>query len=357
MFAGAAAPQATRQARLALVPTGADVAVSDESGWASLLFATVPPAHAAEYRHFYDRHVGRLNAAPAREKYDHLRAGQVWALLFHPSDERTADPVAGLGHALGDDLQGAYFFRDRWTGKDDLQVSLMGDFRSYLHGGVDTAEAFQIGLRAYGTSFIGGPEQAGAADQVSALLVDQKVYASKADTGAPDRFLRDARGGYVVVDGGKKYRNLGIASAKRHLLVDFSPDQAPSVVATLDHLRAPARHTYTWQLNLGDAKGDGGVRATAAEEGGRPTFTLLAATGGYVKGWVLSPPGATITAADPLQVQTSGSDAEIWVVMAVGRGAPPSAEISGAGLASALRLGGVQVGYDARADRVRASRR
>ncbi len=46
------------------------------------------------------------------------------------------------------------------------------------------------------------------------------------------------------------------------------------------------------------------------------------------------------------------TDADIWVVMLVGQGAPPAAKIEGDGLATVLSVSGRKVRLDAAKDRI-----
>ena len=51
-----------------------------------------------------------------------------------------------------------------------------------------------------------------------------------------------------------------------------------------------------------------------------------------MKGWVLHPADAKVKTGDPLQIELKGTDADVWVVMLVGNGAPPQGSITGDGL-------------------------
>jgi hypothetical protein len=259
--------------------------------------------------------------------------------------------------SVGDDKRGAYFFRDRWQDENDILVSVMADSDRHRNAW-DQSEAFQLGLLAYNTHFIGGPAKiSGNPATFSTLLVDGKAQRDRGTTGKSEFFNSTPDGGYVIIDGGEKYASLGLSSAKRHLLVNFSETDDTAVLATLDRIRDEEKHTYTWQLNLGNEKGDGGVTATVGMESGLPTFLLRGDRDSYLKGWVLHPKAALVTAGDPLQVSISGANAEIWIATFVGRGIPPVATVTGTGMATVLEVGNVRLRYDANDNRTIAESR
>ena len=83
-------------------------------------------------------------------------------------------------------------------------------------------------------------------------------------------------------------------------------------------------------------------------------FLLKGRNEGFVKGWVVHPADAVVEAkGDPLRINVQGGDADIWVVMLVGQGAPPEAAVTGTGLDSVLTVGGNKVQFDAKANRVK----
>jgi len=193
---------------------------------------------------------------------------------------------------------------------------------------------------AFGTPLFGGPGKSRDAQLYSRVLVDGKADAGK-DSGKNGKQIlakQRADGGYVIVSGGSTYRDMGLKDLTRHLLVDFSLEGG-AIISTLDRIESGASHRYTWNANLGDERSEIGPEPTAGEEAGRPYF-LLTGDNGWVKGWVLSPAGAKITAADPLQITTEASSTDIWVVMLAGRDKPPGAKITGEGLKSELSADG-----------------
>jgi hypothetical protein len=215
-------------------------------------------------------------------------------------------------------------------------------------------------------------------------------------------------GGYAIVDKGKSGPVVGIENATRHLLVKFlPPDTGAAILSTLDDIVSAKEHVYTWQANLGppgedftpklraasaksDAdvpsleqgsgadgdssssgailleektvakpavaktageaaghpiKSDDGIVSSQGTEAGRPFF-LLKGRNGYVKGWVLHPADATIKVGDPLQIETKGANARIWLAMYVGSGEPCVARIAASGMESRLDVAGRTIRFD-----------
>ena len=148
------------------------------------------------------------------------------------------------------------------------------------------------------------------------------------------------------------YKSLAVDDLQRHVLVDFSLGKDAAVLSTLDRVKSSKTHAYTWNVNLGDDKGDGGIKVAAGSEAGRQTF-LLKGKNGWVKGWVLHPADARIKTGDPLQIETKGADTDIWIAMLVGNGTPPKGAITGEGLASVLKIAGQTIRFDETKNRIR----
>jgi hypothetical protein len=328
------------------------------AAWASLSLATTPAAHIPEYLWFYDRYVGRL--APATRSVAGVNAAPsgaaVWALLFYPNDVSSQPPSGKLAQAVDDRKRGVYFFRDRWADADDTQVMVAGDDQyTPYQDAANRAQAFDIGLISNNHRFAsGGGGREG--NLSSGLLVDGRSYDRREHTGRTELFEPTSRGGYVVIDGGEKYRALGLEEAKRHVLVDFGHEGLPTVLSTFDRLRAGSKHHYMWQINLGESTGDGGLTPSAGMEGGISTFEVSSADGAYLKGWVMSPANAVVNADDPLQVTVEGATEDLWIVLAAGKGAIPKAKRTGEGLGSTLELAGRVLGFDTTANRMTLSR-
>ncbi|MEL6603647.1 MAG: hypothetical protein AAFP20_10540 [Cyanobacteria bacterium J06614_10] len=319
-------------------------------GWSSFLLESASNDLRLAYQYFYDRFRGLKNPAPDDQKFEHLRAGSVWSVLYYPTDTTGINPTKKLPAAIQDAENGTFLFRNRWQDENDILVSLRGDFTHHWRSW-DQPEAFSLSLQAYDTLFFGGPAKETEPAGFSRLLVDGEVGAQEL-TGEPDFFTASETGGYAIVDGGELYSSLGIDSAKRHLLVDFAGESGTAILSTLDSLEALESRLYTWQANLGKAIDNTEITATAGQESGVKTFVLRGNNDGFLKGWVLNPSDATLLAGDPLQVETTGRDRNIWIVMLVGQGTPPTAEIEGTGLESKLRVGDALVYFDATANRI-----
>jgi hypothetical protein len=335
-----------------------------KQGFQSLVLNVCPEEQLPYYLWSYDRSAGRL--APldmANARFDGHRAGTVWAMLFYPADVTAKDPT-GFFPKAAEDSHGFYFFRNRWQDENDIQASIMAD-TFHPDRGWDQPEQLAINLLGYHTRFIGGPRKNRDQRFYSSLLVDGKynIKSAEAQTGKSVSFESSTTGGYAIVDGGALYDSLGVSKAKRHMLVAFSePEQNEATITTLDEIKSSAKHTYTWQANIGSADeqkwmadlnppvpvipADDNVEVTAGTEGGRPMFLLEGRNNGFVKGWVLEPADAKITAGDPLQIETDGTDAKIWVVMFVGSGKPPVARVSGSGMRSVLKIGDRTTSFD-----------
>lgn len=114
------------------------------------------------------------------------------------------------------------------------------------------------------------------------------------------------------------------------------------MIGVLDRVKSEASHAYTWQANIGSEKPDGTNEPSdfASSDGaGMPGFLLRGRNRGYVRGWVLHPTDAVVTAGDPLRITTSGTNVDIWIVLYIGSGSPPEASRAGSGLATELRIG------------------
>ncbi len=333
------------------VQTGVAHTSNYDEGWASLLLSLAPAEELPYFVWWYDRHMGRLAPGGPQDKFDSDRAGTVWSVLYYPTQVTPRDPT-GVYPAGVADSHGYYFFRNRWKDSGDVLTSVMADAHHHGHAW-DQPEVLALNLMAWNTRFIGGPGKKRDNDLCSSLLVDGKYNFKKATnlTGEKVHFEADTSGGYVIVGGGKLYPTFGVQDVKRHYLVRMS--ESVALLSTLDRIASDDEHTYTWQANLGSEQDDDGIESTSGTESGRPTFTLTGRDG-FVKGWVLAPADATVKTGDPLRIETRGSSADLWVVMLVGSGRPPSARIAGEGLTTVLSIGRASIGWDAAAERITA---
>ena len=346
---------ATRQ--YIVLQSGVDgYAPLNQEGWLSSMFGIVPAADLPAYRWFYDRLMGISSPYAAADKFDYRRGSTTWAIIYYPQSGSSSNPVNTMPLAIGDPTRGFYYFRNRWQDENDIMISSMADH----NGGSkawDSAEAFQINLWAYNQKWFGGPGTNSTHAFMSGLFVDGLAYVAKTDTGTSLFHSTSPDGsGYLIAGGGNKYSKLGLSSAARHTLVDFSGRMGPGVLATLDKLTSTTTRSYRWNLALGDNTDNKGITVSSGSEGGRPTFTMISQNGGFVKGWVLAPAGAVLTVPsginDPLTIDVSATDTQIWVVMVIGTGTAPSGSVSGSGLSTMLTVGNGRVRYDATTDRI-----
>jgi PKD repeat protein len=321
-----------------------------DGGFASLTMALAPEGEKPYFRWWFDRFMGVENPAPDSAKFDRDRQGRVWALIYYPEHVAPADPAEHFPLAIED--TGGFFLRSGWEDKNDV-VAFLGTDRAFYSPGWDAPDALSLVVLGQGNRYITGPGNtaylATAKDLFSTILVNDAVPVT-GSTGGREWFGLADNAAYVIASGGNAYGNLGLSTAHRHLLADFSGDSGQTALLGLrDKLRSSAgAHEYRWQINTGLSQ------VTLGEEDGRPTFTLThAGNDGYLRGWVVHPANATLqTGPNRLFFNTTATNADIWVVMAVGEGSPPSASISGSGLDSTFALNGVTVTYDQVADRM-----
>lgn len=333
--------------------SGVDGSSIGDQGWVSLLLNAVPASQRPYFQYFYDRQMGLQSKLPPAQSFDPDHAGTVWALIYYPMQSVAIDPNGVIDRSLSDLQKGAFFFRNRWQDENDVLVSIMADTHHHDKAW-DQSEALQLGLVAYNTRFVGGPGKNGTRNApMSTLLVDGNAQVDGSDTGTFQvADLHPDGSGYVIVEGGSKYAQLGLQRIQRHFLVDFSGNAGTAIFSTLDRIQDETAHTYTWQLNLGDPLGNGGVSIATGSERNLPSFTLFGKQGSYLKGWVLTPDAGTIVVADPFQITTTGRNATLWIAMVLGTGTPPIAKVSGVGMDRVLTVGSARIYYDVGRDRV-----
>lgn len=321
-----------------------------DGGMAALNVGVAPRGEQGYARWWYDRFVGVHSTAPEADRYDATGLGRVWSILYYPEQVAPVDPTEGYPAAIED--TGGFFFRSGWTDARDVLVYLGTDRAAYSPGW-DAPDALSLVVLANGQRYINGPGntayQATAKDLFSTILVDNAVPAT-GRAGGREHFALAERGAYAIATGGSAYANLGVATAQRHLLADFSGASGQTALLGLrDQLRsASGSHEYRWQINTGLAQVQVETRA------GRPSFTLTyPGSPGHLRGWVIHPANADLqTASGRLFFNTQAVDADLWVVMTVGEGAAPAAAISGLGLESIVTVGGATLSYDQTADRI-----
>lgn len=324
-----------------------------EEGWLSLLLNLVPEKDLPHYLWWYERFSGRKAKTVGKHTaFDSHRAGTTWSLIYYPSDVAPKDPTGIYPPAVHDD-HGFAFFRNRWQDENDLQILAASDDVHHRNAW-DQPDNLALRLLGQNAGFISGPGKSRDLAGFSMLLVDGKNGGKKASsyTGKTKSFEANKSGGLLIADAGKVAEVWGIESAERQTLVRFGPASGNAgVISTLDCIKGGKTHTYTWQANLGAPGGDNDIKVSKITEAGRPGF-LLEGGNGFVKGWVLSPKDATLKAGDPLQIETKGTDADLWVVLFTGQGTPPKATIKGEGLDAVWQLGKTTVRFNKEAGKL-----
>lgn len=321
-----------------------------DGGFISLNMEAAPEGEKAYYRWFFDRYMGVLNPVADSAKFDAVRQGRIWSILYYPDHATPVSPATAYPVAIED--TGGFFMRSGWDDVNDVLIYL-GTDRAFYSPGWDAPDALSMVLMANGKRYLNGPgntaHEPSAKDLYSTILVDNAV-AVTGQTGGRLDFRLHEKGAYAIATGGSAYANMGVGTAHRHLLADFSgASGSEALLGVRDKLRtAHGSHEYRWQINTADSQ------VTVESSAGRPSFTLgHPGEDGYLRGWVLHPADAVIqTGAGRLFFNVNGEDADLWVVMAVGTGSAPSPVISGVGMDSQFSLHGTLLTYDHGSDRM-----
>ena len=297
--------------------------VNDE-GWASLLLNLVPDKHLPYFLWWYDRHMGK-NAIPQdkpEHRYDHLRQGTMWALLYYPEDVTAKDPTDVFPKAImGERDQSVY--RNRWKDSDDIMSTIIADASFHSHAWRQS-EAGQIGLIGYNSVFIGGPHKERDDEYYSKVLVEGHEGNSTL-TGKSVQFEAFDDGGYAVVDGDEQYREWGVHTARRQMLVRFSEaNENQAFFAITDRLKSDSTRTYTWNLNYGSHRYDFGLNITTDWDADVSTFTLNNPQNeGKFHAWVILPESAELKTGKSIQIVCESDQADYFVIGWTGRSEPP----------------------------------
>lgn len=327
-----------------------------KEGWRNLAFnSNMTAEERAAYQFAYDKFEGILHPFVNASKFDYNRGGAPFALLYYPENSQARNPAEVVGHSLVDDGQGMGFFRNRWQDGNDIIISMTAD-ASWHDNAWDKAEATQLNIFGFNNVFASGPKSETQAAFFSTLKVDnQNDGVAAGTTGQLVTFEpKTGGGGYMIVDGADKYRTLGVDTVQRHLLVDYSKANAPGIFSVLDVVRDATTHTYTHNLRLG-YEGADSLASTTGTESGRPFFRIQGKGNSYLKAWVLSPAGATITENDKsIQVNVSGvAKADIWIAAIIdSNNTTQTATITGTGLASVWKLGTQEIYFNPETQRV-----
>lgn len=324
-----------------------------DEGWVSLLLNLVPKDQLPYYLWWYDRFAGRqANIEGDHAAFDAHRAGTTWSLIYYPTSVKAKDPTGVFPGSIKDS-HGFAVFRNRWQDENDIQVLAASDDVHHRRAW-DKADMHGIRLFGHNAAIFNGTGKSGKNPDYSTLLINGK-FGEKGNhkyTGKAKYFKASDNGGYFIADGGAFYKKLGVDSAERHTMVEFtSTKDNTAIISTLDKIQSGKENSYTWQGNLGATGVTDTSKVTNSKEAGRPTF-LIRTGNGYVKGWVMHPADATIKTGDPLQITTKGSNTDIWIVMHTGSGKAPAAKISGDGLKSVIRIDGKTLRLDSKASKI-----
>ncbi|MFF0484937.1 discoidin domain-containing protein [Streptomyces sp. NPDC004435] len=295
------------------------------------LLSTGSPQAQSAYRWLYEHTAGH-----ASTRVGNTVTGDLFALLNWPAGIPAKDPDAfpQLKSALLDDAEGAFYFRNRTQGDDDTLIGVTN--RNRAHMGWSQPEALSLNLIGQGTTWSRMPAKENTNTALfSKPLIDQ-LPAPKGVT--PGRgSTREARpypgqgGGFLSLDAHQDY---GIATADRELAVDLRPTAgADAVLAVHDRFTDTTSHRIDWQL----APEPGVTITYGKDEDGARTF-LFQREDAWLKGWLLDADGAMMSiTGGAFRITRTGASADFRIVLALGRGAPPTADADG----SRITLGGV----------------
>lgn len=325
--------------------TSVDSHYSPGEGLFGLLFGYLDIPDLPYYKDFYDHLLGIDSQLDNSNRFDQRRLGAVWNFIYYPETVEAKNPTESFEKLYFDLEYGSFFFRSSWQGENDILFNIMAKSMYHSKGWQD-AETFNIGLVGHGNRYFGQSGKSHELEDYSSLLVDNKSSASLKDIGRIDSYETDSAGGYIVIDGGTKYANLGISNSKRHVLVHFA-NEGMAIISTLDLLQSSSSHNYKWQLNTGNEDSDGNLMVTTGTENGLPYFLFEGKTKGYLKGWSINHSDLQFEGTDPcfLEIRNSGNE-EIWNVMCTGTGTPPSIEFEGNGMNRKIYIDDYELFYD-----------
>jgi len=287
-------------------------------GWASQLFGLVPNEDLPYYLWWYNRHLGQKSILPPEQRFDFMRAGTIWSVLYYPQNITEQDPTEVFPVGVADD-HGYYFFRNRWRDENDIMLSLMADAHHHSNAW-DQPEVFAMNLMAHNSRYVGGPSKERSDSLYSTLLVEGQynIKNSVKLLGKPLHFEASANNAFVAVDGGELYRALGLEHAQRRMSIAFLPDNQ-ALICISDTLVANGPKTFGWQLNLGDQQyGGHGLEVTK-----KGNYFRLQSEHGMVEGWLFAPgPLSFLPTEDPIRIQFSAQATTTTALLMVHNGTP-----------------------------------
>ncbi|MGA5097088.1 hypothetical protein ACPCAC_06940 [Streptomyces lavendulocolor] len=306
------------------------------------LLDTVPKSQLPGWLWHYERTVGAQSAGKG-----HFGSHTPFALINWPEDVAPQDPDLGpseLRAPLLDDHAGAYQFRSRYQDADDVLVGATN--RNKAHIGWNGLETFGLSLVSHGATWARQPGKAYTTNPelFSKPLIDGRPeHRSNTGDRSPgkgktlaSRAYRGQGGGFLSLDGRLNYE---VTKAQRDLAVDLrSTGGADAVIALHDSFADSSAHTYTWQLSP-----EAGTEITFGNTESSARTFLFQKDGAWLKGWVLAPDGAELsTHKGAFRVTRTGTSADFRIVLATGRGTPPTATTS----ANTLMLGSTAYDLD-----------
>jgi PKD repeat protein len=317
------------------------------AGLTSALFDLIAPGEVPAFKWFFDRARGILNPAAPANKYDYHAGGTLYGLIFYPEDVTPADPSPSYPTVM-DDNRGGYIFRSGWDGTDHSIVGLWGDTTNYGRSW-SQADAGQISLMSYGVKWTAGPGPAtsGLDNAFSQILVNGTARDTTGTGGLLGHQVSPS-GGYARVNGGSKFAALGVDTAIRHVLTDFSPTDF-DIISTFDELVASEAKIFAWNAFVP------GRAFTTGSEDGVP-YALLTHEGAYLKIWFVTPGAGFANGSNHITYQFDpAAQLDVWTVMATGLGTPPVAAITGSGNGATVILGDSELTFDGDTRRIHSS--
>lgn len=313
----------------------------NQEGFKNLLFNTVQDDELQYYKYIYDRQEGFLSGRPDTQLFDHTRAGMLWLFAYYPLEHEAVSPQGNMPSGMVDSSYGYAVFRNQWKDSNDIVFTMVGDNRYYGRAW-DQPEATQITLTANNTIFFSGPGKKTDRDSYSTLQIDNKGDNSASrTTGHLVMSDMHEHGGYAIVDGFKKYRDLGLSNNQRHALVHYPAGESNALISIMDQVKSENNHILSFNLYLGHWLQEDSIPVVIEEDNGIPSFLIQGEENAYLKAWVINPAEVDIeTNGVYLRVSTQQpvSADSLWIVMLADTGEPTSIVVEQQGLQALVHI-------------------